>query len=253
MIRIKGDVKRSNKVVLKDVDLNISSNKITAVIGRNGSGKSSLLYALLGCVQMDFYEVDGFKRFGYVGNELPFNLSLMGIDVIDLMKTLECSFDEDVFRYFLKSFNINVSHRLGAYSKGEAKYFMLALALARDVDVLILDEINVNIDQLKKESFKEYLRYFSDKTVVLATNQLDVFADIVDDVIYLKNENVFYAGSLYDLQCNFMVVSDAKEYMYKEDNAFGSMYLVKQKHEGDGDLIQLLQFMERSDYEKICI
>lgn len=255
MIKIENKTLKRDQFEIKDMSFEIERNKITAIVGRNAAGKSSLIYGLIGSLNLNI-ESSNVKS-SYVGQDIPFNPKLYVYQIPEILELIDHDLDKNLFKSYLNKFNISSSTKIELLSKGQNKYVMLALALARNPNILYLDEISLNIDQYKKENFKELLETYmqeDNRTVVLSTNQIDVFEDVIDNIIYIKNGHIFYSGSLLNLKTNVEIVAYNQaldDIIYSEENVYDPKALVQRKNKGEGSLTEILKFLERSSYEKI--
>ncbi len=258
MIKIKnGNLKRGDFEV-NDINLEIHRNKITALVGRNGTGKTSLIYGLIGSIP--FTKTNPELKIGYVGNDAPFYTGYNLNEVVNLLRVIEPEFDVIGYKKYLDKFNLHLSSRFGELSKGEVKSFMLAIALTRNPDVLILDEMDVHLDQFKKEDLKGILLDYmkeGDKSIIMSTHQIEAYEDIMDDIIFIKENHLCYFGSVYDLKTNLEIVQcdeDALEHfelIHVVKNKYHTEALIQRKNDGLTPLKDILLLLERSAYEKI--
>ena len=225
MLEIKdGEIKRG-KYHLKNINFKIDKGRLNIVVGKNAAGKSSLLYAITGSILLEKGSINkcGLK-ISYVGNDVPFNEALDSDQIIDIVRKIDTNFDESLFLNYLNRFSISTSKRIRELSSGQKKLFMLSLALSRDVDLLILDEITLNIDALRKDEMKELFQDFlltGEKSVIVSTNQLEVFENIADTVTYIKDNHIAYHGSINNLLGSYRIWQGSKEEFENLENVVG--------------------------------
>lgn len=262
MIKITNSTIKRKDFFLEIDNLEIKENKVYAIIGKNAAGKSSLLYALTGALYTDLVWKEDLK-IAYVANDWPFTEHEYISKIADHMVLLDPSFDKDKFWLLLEKFKINYFNNKKVLSTGDQKMVQLAIALVRNPDLLILDEFLLNIDQYRKEEFKSILSDFmsqANKSIVIATNQLDAFEDIVDNLIYLKNNRIFYNGSLLKLKENFYIKRMAKEEISHEDNIanlieneYYTEALIREKNNFNSNILSIIKHLERTDDEEIIL
>lgn len=223
-------VKRGNRILVENVDLELHCGKITAVIGANGAGKTTLIKTILsdiphtGSVRFNDHngnEVSGIK-IGYVPQSLNFDLS-SPVSVVDLFMSLSCRrpafFGKRAQRarilQKLKDAGCerSANSRLGELSGGELQRIMLALALDPIPDLLILDEPVSGVDAVGLEQFYNTvskLRHNYHMAIVLISHDLELVAKYADSVV-LMGTKLLEVGT--------------PEYVYSTDNfnkIFGS-------------------------------
>lgn len=215
MLEIKDGIIKRGKYSLKNINIKIDKGTFNIIVGKNAAGKSSLLYTIIGSILLEQGSMmkDNLK-IGYVGNDLPFNQSLTGEQLLDLIGSLDLDFDKELFVKHLKEFDVSKAKRLKELSSGQKKLLMLSIELSRNVDLLILDEVSLNIDALRKEAMKDLFQNFilkGNKSIILSTNQLEGFEDISDSITYIKNNEVTYQGTVEDLVSQYSLWRGSKE------------------------------------------
>jgi len=204
-----------NTKVLEDVNLHIHCGELTAIIGPNGGGKSTLLKAMLGDVkhsgQLTYLSEHEKNRahpvIGYVPQHLSFDIGTP-TSVLDLfmvcnskipawlMSTKKIKKKVKESLAIVKSEHL-INRRIGALSGGELQRVLLALALDPIPDLLLLDEPVSGIDQNGLAVFYDTvseLRRKYDLSIVLISHDLDIIEKYADRVILL-NGKVLCNGS----------------------------------------------------------
>ena len=208
-----------NNKILENVNLHIHCGELTAIIGPNGGGKSTLLKAMLGDIkhsgQLKFFDAkgkhSGHPVIGYVPQNLHFD-SDTPTSVHDLF--MASNFKTPVWllttkrikRKIVESLSIVkaehlIDRRIGALSGGELQRVLLALALDPVPDLLLLDEPVSGIDQNGLELFYKTvseLRDNYDLSVIIVSHDLDFVEKYADRVI-LINGTVLCNGSPNDV------------------------------------------------------
>ena len=182
MIQIKDGIIKRDAFEIKDINLNIKPNKITGIIGKNASGKSSLLHLLTGALPSNLIKQDNLK-IGFVDENWPFKLDHSLFDIGKLTQNIETSFKPEVFNERLLEFKIEPHDIYAELSTGNQKMSLLAFALTRNPNLVSLSEILLNIDEYRKHHFKDILLKFmsqENRSVVISTNQIDVLEDIIE-------------------------------------------------------------------------
>jgi ABC-type Mn2+/Zn2+ transport system ATPase subunit len=218
VIKIK-EVRKSfgGKEVLSGVSLDINKQDFVAIIGPNGAGKTTLLKIINGLLIPDSGEVRAFdldpfqdglairKKIGFIfQNEfISKNVPLSVKDVVcvgrigvkGLFKNLDQNDFESV-RNSMEEVGIKElgNRPAGFLSGGEQRKVSIARELARDVEVLLLDEILMNLDpasQMEINSLISRIYQRHKLTVVFVTHLLRYLPEGINRVIALKNGKVF--------------------------------------------------------------
>ncbi|NLV11635.1 ATP-binding cassette domain-containing protein [Halomicrobium mukohataei] len=205
--------------VIDGESIDIPTDEVTALIGPNGSGKSTLLKGLAhrlepdrGTVLLDGRAVDSFgtkalaRKLGLLSQE---NVAPEGISVADLVERgryPHCGFFDslsdtdhaavdDAIR--LAGIDHLRERDVGSLSGGQEQLVWIAMALAQDTDVVLLDEPTTFLDphhQLEVMQIVETLRDESDTTVVLVLHDIGQAARYADHVVALKDGAVYARG-----------------------------------------------------------
>ena len=207
-------VTKGHTTILENVNIHIHCGELTAIIGPNGGGKSTLLKALLGEVpytgEFRFLNARGDRSIepmiGYVPQHLDFDAGIPA-SVSDLF--IACLSKKPADR---KSTRLNSSHssisyavfclkkknrRLGALSGGELQRVLLALALDPVPNLLLLDEPVSGMDQGGLELFYSTvaeLRHNYDLSIILVSHDFDQVYRHADRVVLL-NRTVITSGT----------------------------------------------------------
>ena len=164
-----------------------------------------------------------------------------------------------VFYRYLEKFKIPKRKKTNELSTGQQKLLNLALALASENDLLLLDEININIDANNKAVFEKLFTNYiskSNKAILLSTNQLESLEMSVDNVIYIKNNEIAYNGSVFELineyrlwsgsNEEFIKIKDSENLISFTEKEFYTEALLRNSNLGEEtSLIKILTYLEK--------
>ncbi|MCX2829192.1 ABC transporter ATP-binding protein [Bacillus pseudomycoides] len=194
---------------LKDVTFSLNKDCITGFIGTNGSGKTTTIKAILGLIlkdsgkinflgkDMDKNERKSKNKIGIVLDEGYFYDELTLKEMKNVIAPSYTDWDEAVFLFYIKQFNLNLGQKISTLSKGMRMKFAVALALSHHADLLIMDEPTSGLDPLvRSELMNIFLDFMKEpgKSVFFSTHitsDLDKIADmiiLIDDGKILVNE-----------------------------------------------------------------
>lgn len=198
--------KNREKSVLKNLDLYFEKNSITAIVGRSGSGKSTIVDILLGLIKQDSGQilVDGKSididisklKVGYVPQSLFLlndtikkNIALgipsKDIDLTKVNKAIELSSLTYDFKHSKLSIDSIVGQKGLQISGGQAQRIAIARSLYDDPEIIIFDEATSSLDKTtEKEIFENLLTLKKTKTILLVTHN-DRILKYCDRVITL--------------------------------------------------------------------
>ncbi len=200
---------------LDRLDLHVPEGSVYALLGRNGSGKSSLVKALLGFRRADsgVLEIDGLDpwkfRHRLMGRiaatpETPDAPAGMQVDALgSFVGSFHPRWDAPAHRQRLDRFGISPAKRFGALSRGQQGLVMLSLALAQRPELLLLDDPTLGLDPVARRFvFDELIGELADRgtTVLLTTHDLEGIERIATHVGILRNGKLLVEGELEALR-----------------------------------------------------
>lgn len=204
--------------VLSNVTASIPRGKVTALIGPNGAGKTTLILAIMGIVpykgEILFSGKDareGRPRIGYIPQHLDFDrgLPLTVLDFLALSSQrlpLWIGYSRSARKLALKALQeVGVEHlsnrKIGHLSGGELQRVMLAMAISRQPEILILDEPAAGVDVDGEALFCDFLSRVQKEahiTMILVSHDLSVVSGHAEHVICL-NRNVKCQGGALEV------------------------------------------------------
>jgi len=205
------------KEVLRDLSFSVAAGDFVGVVGPNGSGKSTLIRLILGLVRPTTGEVSLFSRplkefedWGRIGYLPQKNSAInrffpatvkevVGLGLVPGNRAGILRQDERALRRAMELMDImDIRNRLiGELSGGQQQRVLLARALIREPDLLILDEPTVAIDPEIRERFFDLIIDLNRKkrvTVLLVTHDTSGIGKYATKLLYLEGSIVFYGG-----------------------------------------------------------
>jgi ABC-2 type transport system ATP-binding protein len=198
---------------LDGVSFSVEPGRIVGVIGPNGAGKTTALKAILGLTpfggELRVLGLDPRTQ----RDELMRDVCFMA-DVAVLPRWLRVSqalafcegvhprFDRSIAEAFLRNTDIHMASRVRQLSKGMVTQLHLALIMAIDARLLVLDEPTLGLDLLYRRKFYDTLvnDYFDkERTIVLTTHQVEEVENLFTDVIFINRGRVALASAVEDL------------------------------------------------------
>lgn len=213
----RGAVRLRGRPVLQDVSLGVDRGEFVVLLGHNGSGKTTLVRALLGLVPLSAGEVRLFgealgrfrrwDRIGYVPQRVtavsgvPATVREVVLSGRASGRTLGRRFsasDRAAARRALEAVDLLALERepVTALSGGQQQRVLISRALARDPDVLVLDEPVASVDLAHQETFSETLRVLraGGTSVLLVAHRLGTMQSLVDRAVVLEAGRIVYSG-----------------------------------------------------------
>lgn len=195
--------------------LNIEEGSFNLVLGPNSSGKTLFLNSLSGVVDGKSDPLIKDKRIGLVSSDFPFQKDYRIIHIVDLLNRLDNGFDVNIFKaYFKVYFDLSDLNLVGELSLGQKKILNLCIVIARQPEVLLLDNITNGLDQKHKKMVLEIcqdLIYTHGVTIISATNLIEDFASVTDHFYLIKDKRLKYLGNSVNITQNYNPWSGSKE------------------------------------------
>lgn len=193
-----------NLKALDNVSFNVEPGRILGLIGRNGAGKTTALKAILGLTscsgELRVMGLDPRASRDALMNEVCFIADTsvlprwLRVDqIVDYVAGVHPRFDRARADHFLAGTTIRRNSRIGQLSKGMITQLHLALILAIDARLLVLDEPTLGLDLLYRRQFYDTLLndYFDkQRTIIITTHQVEEIENLLTDVIFIDQGHI---------------------------------------------------------------
>ena len=200
-----------NKKALRGVDLDIMPGKIVALLGPNGSGKTTFLKIAAGILHASKGEIliDGEKPGVYtksIVSYLPDNeylLKWMKVkDAVMYFKDFYSDFDEKKAKEMLKFMNLDENSTVKSLSKGMKEKLKLTLVLSRSAKLYILDEPLGGVDPTAREKILDAIinSFNENSSMIITTHLVNDIERIFDDVAFISDGEIVLQGNAEELR-----------------------------------------------------
>ena len=193
-----------NKLALNDTSFQIEAGKIIGLIGPNGAGKTTALKAILGLIpfegQLKVLGLDPRKDRDELMKDVCFIADVAVLprwmkvkEAIDFVDGVHPRFDRAKCERFLANTQLKPNLRVREMSKGMIVQLHLALVMAIDAKLLVLDEPTLGLDILYRKQFYQRLLedYFDEqKTIIVTTHQVEEIEHILTDVMFIRDGKI---------------------------------------------------------------
>lgn len=208
-------------VALDGVDLRVEEGRILGVIGPNGAGKTTALNAMVGLASYEgelrvlgrdpWRERDALMRdVCFIADVAVLPRWLRVSQALEYMQGVHPRFDLVKAEAFLAKTTIGRERKVKELSKGMVAQLHLALVMAIDAKVLVLDEPTLGLDILYRKQFYDALLndYFDrSRTVVVATHQVDEIQNILTEVVFLDRGRIVFQSSMDEVESRYVEVT----------------------------------------------
>ena len=202
-----------NKLALDSTSFRIEAGKIIGLIGPNGAGKTTALKAILGLVPFEGdLKVLGFdprRQRDALMREVCFIADVAVLprwirvrEAIDFVAGIHPRFDRAKCERFIANTQLNPKLRVREMSKGMIVQLHLALVMAIDAKLLVLDEPTLGLDILYRKQFYQRLLedYFDEqKTIIITTHQVEEIENILTDVMFIRDGKIVLTSAMDDV------------------------------------------------------
>jgi ABC-2 type transport system ATP-binding protein len=219
VVRARGIKKKySDNNALNGLDLDLHRGQILGLIGPNGAGKSTFLHAVLGLLKSEgSLEVMGLEPFKNRHQLLKKVCSITDVAVLPKWMTVEQvleyvegvhpEFDLKKARSILSKTNIKNKSKIRTLSRGMTVQLHLAIIMAIDAELLVLDEPTLGLDLVYRKEFYSRLieDYFDgNKTILISTHQVEEIEGVLTDVVFLDKGQAVMSESIDSLNERFL-------------------------------------------------
>lgn len=217
MIEVKNIEKKFGKLeVLRGVSFKVNAGKITAIVGPNGSGKTTIIKTILGLVRPDSGEILFSeknivgqhlyrKHIGYMPQAASFPDNLSVRELIKMISNLRNEVELKASPY-IDVFNLapELNKSLRNLSGGNKQKVSAMIALMFNPSILILDEPTAGLDPVASSRLKEILQIEKEKgkTIILTSHIMAEVQELADDIMFLLDGRIQFNGSLRSLLTN---------------------------------------------------
>ena len=207
-------------IALDGVDLRVAEGRIVGLIGPNGAGKTTALDAILGLTSYQG-ELRVLGRDPWTERDLLMRDVCFIADVAVLPRWIKVSqaleyvagvhprFDRAKAESFLAKTTIRRDSKVRQLSKGMVAQLHLALVMAIDARLLVLDEPTLGLDILYRKQFYDSLLndyYDRSRTIIVTTHQVEEIQNVLTDVMFIDRGRIVFNCSMEDFESRYVEV-----------------------------------------------
>jgi ABC-2 type transport system ATP-binding protein len=207
-------------IALDGVDLRVEEGRILGLIGPNGAGKTTALNAILGLTpyqgELRVLGRDPWRERDQLMRDVCFISDVAVLprwirvsQALDYVAGVHPRFDRAKAEGFLTKTTIGRGSRVRELSKGMVAQLHLALVMAIDARLLVLDEPTLGLDILYRKQFYDSLLndYFDrNRTIVVATHQVEEIQHVLTDLMFIDRGRIIFNRSMEELESRYLEV-----------------------------------------------
>src|SRR5579862_5292926 len=205
-------------VALAGIDLRVEDGRIVGLVGPNGAGKTTALNAILGLIpyegELRVLGRDPWTERDRLMCDVCFIADVAVLprwirvgQALDYVAGVHPRFDRAKAESFLARTNIAPRSKVRELSKGMVTQLHLALVMAIDAKLLVLDEPTLGLDLLYRKQFYDSLLndYFDrNRTIVVTTNQVEEIQNVITDLMFIERGRIVLSSSMEELESRFV-------------------------------------------------
>lgn len=200
---------RRKAKVLEDFSLTLQKGSVYGLLGKNGTGKSTLLYLMAGLLRPQqgnviYKGMEVIKRCPETLQDMflvPEEFALPNVSLkqyVGLNAPFYPSFSEEILKACLRDFDMNEDIHLGELSMGQKKKAFMCFALATNTSLLMMDEPSNGLDIPSKSQFRKVIAsgMTDEKAVIISTHQVRDIDSLLDHVLIMDGTNLLLDASV---------------------------------------------------------
>jgi ABC-2 type transport system ATP-binding protein len=207
-------------VALDGIDLRVEEGRILGIIGPNGAGKTTALNAILGLTSYEgtltVLGRDPWNAREQLMRDVSFIADVAVLprwirvsQLLDYVAGVHPRFDRAKAESFLVKTEIKRASKVRQLSKGMVAQLHLAIVMAIDAKLLVLDEPTLGLDILYRKQFYDSLLndYFDGKrTIVVTTHQVEEVQDVLTDLMFINHGRIVLEGTMEEFESRYAEV-----------------------------------------------
>ena len=200
---------RRKSKVLEDFSMKLDKGSVYGLLGKNGTGKSTLLYLMAGLLRPQtgnvlYKGVDVKKRYPDTLQDMflvPEEFALPNVSLkqyVKLNAPFYPNFSDELLNACLRDFDMNEDIHLGELSMGQKKKAFMCFALATNTSLLMMDEPTNGLDIPSKSQFRKVIAsgMSDDKAVIISTHQVRDIDSLLDHVLIMDGTKLLLNESV---------------------------------------------------------
>lgn len=261
---------RRKPEVLSDFSFSLEKGRVYGLLGKNGVGKSTLLYLMCGLLtpkhgRVMYHGVDTRRRLPETLRDVflvpeEFDLPAVSlVQFVELNSPFYPNFSKEDMMTYLHLFEMDWNIHLGGLSMGQKKKVFMSFALATHTSLLLMDEPTNGLDIMAKSQFRKFIAsgMSDERTIVISTHQVRDIDNVLDHVVIMNNSRVLLDESIARVTERLAFVESdspalAEEALYKLPSVQGNSLLLPNREGVETKLnLELLFGAVLADPEKI--
>jgi ABC-2 type transport system ATP-binding protein len=243
-------------LVFDDFSLRLEENNIYGLLGKNGTGKSTLLYLIAGLLRakkgtVSFDGVETYKRQPETLQEIfivpeEFDLPSMSLEqYVKIHEPFYPRFSREVLEACLKDFELTTDIKLNALSMGQKKKVFMSFALAANTKLLLMDEPTNGLDIPSKSQFRKVVAQYmtEERTLIISTHQVHDVESLLDHILILSQQKLLLDAPVSEVMekytFEYRTPDQMDDVLYAEPSLQGNAVIAPRKEDSAETQINL--------------
>ena len=243
-------------LVFDDFSLTLEANNIYGLLGKNGTGKSTLLYLIAGLLRpkagtVCFDSVETRQRRPETLQEIfivpeEFDLPTMSLEqYVKINEPFYPRFSREVLEACLKDFELSTDLKLNALSMGQKKKVFMSFALATNTKLLLMDEPTNGLDIPSKSQFRKVVAQYmnEERTLIISTHQVHDVESLLDHILILSQQKLLLDASVTEITdkytFEYRTPDQMDDVLYAEPSLQGNAVIAPRKADSPETQINL--------------
>ena len=221
ILKISNLSKIYDSFLLNKINFSVQKGKITGFIGINGSGKTTTIKSLAGLIIPSGGTIEYFgeeitsknesrlrDRIGFLLDGDYYYPELTLKQMKNIISAAYTKWDENIFNFYIKKFNLPLNKKIGTLSKGMKMQYMLSLALSHHAELLIMDEPTSGLDPLVRLELIQILRELADKGIgiLFSSHITSDLEKIADNLVFIHKGIMIFQKSIQEVKNSYFNV-----------------------------------------------
>jgi ABC-2 type transport system ATP-binding protein len=210
---------------LDNVNFTVKRGRVVGLVGPNGAGKTTILNAILGLTSFDGdLTILGLKpdqnrhqimqKVSFISDVAILPKWLVVENAIEYVDQVHPNFNKEKALRFLSKTKIPMKAKVKTLSKGMVAQLHLALVMAIDAELLVLDEPTLGLDILYRKNFYNQLLsdfFNEERSILVTTHQIEEIENLLTDLIFVKDGKIILNDSMESVNQNYVEVMVGKD------------------------------------------
>ncbi|WP_276502860.1 ABC transporter ATP-binding protein [Terrimonas pollutisoli] len=242
------------KKVFTGLNLSLQAGHIYGLLGKNGTGKSTLLRNIAGLLFPDqgtvkvLSHTPGLRQPDFL-QELFMVPEEFYLPNVTIKKFVDCNapfyprFNQPQFNNYLKEFEIPIDNKLQQMSYGQKKKALISFGLACNTSLLLMDEPTNGLDIMSKSQFRKVIAGAIDdsKCIIICTHQVKDMESLIDRITIIDEGKILFDQTVDQItsRLSFKISFDSaevKEALYREESLKGNAIITANNDDEEGKL-----------------